>query len=637
MSKIKFNVGDIVTAVENAPYAITTNEGKYKVRSLIPERQEMNVVVMSHNNKCHVGRIFNVSCSDFILVNPKPEEPKEEKIESTIKDEVTFKPYKKSFIDDNKAFLNTYDTYEKQIEYYTQKMMKLLADWEVDGDFTYKGCEKNVREWYLNKAGLFDKFRGYSGWNEEAKAIVLNNSEKREMDLNTYLTGIDTLSICSCDYCGRIMYYAIRLFKTDKVDKVIDSDLEEKINDFFLERASVYTDKGKRVPKVRAGMKLSRVINYVCKNADPDFDFTSTSEFQRNFAIISDAINPSETNRTMVLSLNILDFLLMSYGNSWASCHYINSHGYKLTGGESYSGCYKAGCLSYSSDDVSMILYNLPTTYEGNEWYTQPKINRQIYAYKEGLLLQSRLYPAGKCEDLADNYRHVVQKVISECMGISNSWKLTRSHSQINEYVCGNENTFNYKDWYEYDEPKTITMSKNKDFESYNVMYVGGDSYCVDCGDLMDTSYDSAENLQCDKCVNSKVACYNCGCSHDEEDMHYIDGEYYCEDCCFYCDYHGEWEACDSYDICLDGMNVCVCGDALSELYYCEDCDEYFSSDVTEVLGSDGYHKYVCDYCLKNYTFCECCGEYVDNDDIVYVDGVSMCSSCAEEKSEVVA
>ena len=125
--------------------------------------------------------------------------------------------------------------------------------------------------------------------------------------------------------------------------------------------------------EMRSGMKRSRVINTVFKEYpigdDHKIDATKFTDgheegdrnylsYNKLFAKAADDTNPLKIKRITVLSVNICDFLLMSNGNSWSSCHFINRSG-------AYQGCYKAGTLSYSNDGTSMCFYTLPETYGG--------------------------------------------------------------------------------------------------------------------------------------------------------------------------------------------------------------------------------------------------------------------------------
>ena len=169
---------------------------------------------------------------------------------------------------------------------------------------------------------------------------------------------------------------------------------------------------------------------------------------------------------------------------------------------------------------------------------------------------------------------------------------------------------------------------------------VGGASYCINCGDMKRwddfSDEDNAHNgLLCHKCHPQEeyCRCENCGYRSDREDMHYINGEWYCEDCCFFCEYHNEWETGDSHYVNNYGD---VCEDACynsGDFDYCNDCEEWYCcDDLNTAHDRYGDEVSVCDYCLRNnYTQCDDCGEYFDDRTITAINDHSYCERCAED------
>lgn len=49
--------------------------------------------------------------------------------------------------------------------------------------------------------------------------------------------------------------------------------------------------------------------------------------------------------------------------------------------------------------------------------------------------------------------------------------------------------------------------------------------------------------------TSAKCSCEECGSGQYEEDMYVIDGDYYCSDCCVYCNYTGEYVTGDSVQV----------------------------------------------------------------------------------------
>ena len=87
---------------------------------------------------------------------------------------------------------------------------------------------------------------------------------------------------------------------------------------------------------------------------------------------------------TLYVSINPAHFLSMSNpkhddrGDIVTSCHSFNG-----------SDCYKSGCIGYARDDTSLIAFTAANNGDG---LLNRKTARQIFAYRAGALLQSRLY-----------------------------------------------------------------------------------------------------------------------------------------------------------------------------------------------------------------------------------------------------
>lgn len=88
--------------------------------------------------------------------------------------------------------------------------------------------------------------------------------------------------------------------------------------------------------------------------------------------------------------------------NTWSSCHCLEGGGYR------------GGCQSYMGDAVSMIFFTVSDEYT-QDFHTAPRITREIFCYKDDVLLQSRLYPTD-LEDQKTLYRSIVQQAIATCL-----------------------------------------------------------------------------------------------------------------------------------------------------------------------------------------------------------------------------
>lgn len=180
--------------------------------------------------------------------------------------------------------------------------------------------------------------------------------------------------------------------------------------------------------KLHEGMKTSRAFNKVCTEygIDKAWPTTSTDEngntrttypYDKLFAEYSDMISGTKRKLKFFISVNPLDYLTMSFGNSWSSCHSISKHG---------GWC--GGCVSYMLDSSSIITYAHTDVPESCE---EGKIYRNMFHYKNGAVLQSRIYPQdndGKT-NLYNEFWKTFTKEFSPLIGVSaDSWNSKRGN-----------------------------------------------------------------------------------------------------------------------------------------------------------------------------------------------------------------
>ena len=361
---------------------------------------------------------------------------------------------------------------------------------------------------------------------------------------------------------------------------------------------------------IHVGEKTTRVVNKICTylgvNKHPDYN--------REFAKYADSLNPLTIKRHTVLSLNPLDYLTMSFGNSWASCHTIDKRN-KRGMPNSYHGQYSSGTISYMLDKTSMILYTTDAANEAKDYWKQPKINRQMFHWGEEKLIQGRLYPQDNDinGEAYTPYRNIVQQIISQIFDFPNFWTVKKGSDASSEYIVS-EGT-NYHDYEYY---SNCTLSRIKGSENENCIIVGQLPICIECG----STHDCSENINC--CHTNEVICADCGCVIDEEDAEFICGDYYCHDCCNWCD------CCENYtrgEITYVENYGYVCEDCIGDFYYCDDCGSFFTFEDIHYIENEDI--YVCDECFEsNFTTCDHCGEYLRNDDIHELDGKDLCEDC---------
>lgn len=112
-----------------------------------------------------------------------------------------------------------------------------------------------------------------------------------------------------------------------------------------------------------------------------------------------------------------------------------------------------------------------------------------------------------------------------------------------------------------------------------------------------------------------------------EDDTHYIEGNYYCDECCSYCNQYTTGTTTEVQG--NRGNSYAVCQGCLeNNYYYCEGCDSYFHSNRGHHFEDD----FCCNDCLEtDYCLCENCGEYVRNDDAEEIADHNYCFNCADD------
>lgn len=367
-----------------------------------------------------------------------------------------------------------------------------------------------------------------------------------------------------------------------------------------------------------AGEKTSRAVNRICDY----LGYTKLPAYNREFAKYADSLSPLVIKRHTVLSLNPLDFLTMSFGNSWASCHTIDKHN-KRDMPNSYHGQYSSGTISYMLDSTSMVLYTTDASNEAKDYWKQPKINRQMFHWGAEKLIQGRLYPQDNDsnEEAYTPYRNIVQQIISQIFNFPNLWKTSKGTESASKYALS-EGT-HYRDYECY---SNCTLSRVAGSENEESITIGHSPICIECG----YTHYNEESINC--CHEDCICCAACGCELDEEDAEFIDGAYYCHDCCDYCECCNEYHRGDETYVNNYGY---VCEDCLSsgDFIQCEDCQEWFCEDDVQYL--DNLDIYICTDCLReNFTQCDRCKDWFRDEDINHVDKEDLCPYCLKKHNE---
>ena len=221
-------------------------------------------------------------------------------------------------------------------------------------------------------------------------------------------------------------------------------ELYDYSNQFLDEHFASTINEACPNAKVVAGQKTSKAIKKLCSILGLDKD----EDWERNYARFADAINPLRVEKNVVVSWNLYDYLTMSQGNSWTSCHDIDSQ-----------GCYSSGTLSYALDESSVVVYMLPDDFADSDQplWNIPKVKRQMFhiKYDGTAFIQGRLYPDDQtdhgygCEyGSYESWRHMMQDIIAKAYDLPNLWKNKKGKDAIYYHV--ETNGTNYQDYNHY-------------------------------------------------------------------------------------------------------------------------------------------------------------------------------------------
>lgn len=467
--------------------------------------------------------------------------------------------------------------------------------------------------------GLISNIRDRSSGRHIFESLI--NQQVRKELVKDYEKFCDYYRRVENEYALKWKYYGslpITLKSYDKVCELIDvvdcviasnsntvsKELEEKANTFD--------------PSLRAkeGQKISRLVNKLCKK----IGFNKREDYDREFAAFADAINPLKIKRHTIISCNLVDYLTMSFGNSWTSCHTIDKlHERKDGSGNNYSGCYSAGTLSYALDNSSVVFYTVDSCYKRTDFELEDKINRCMFHLGEDKLVQGRVYPQCNDDDggIYAIIRNIAQEVFATCLGVPNLWYNVKGTSLCEELIRSYGE--NYKDYYEY-ESCNISFLKcvKQKYGDYNreEIIVGQLPICPSCGEY----HHNEECIECRSCHVVKRKCTSCGEYHDEDYMCEIDDNWYCEDCTFYCNYHGRREVGEPYGhYGNDNDNFCEGALYYGSIQQCEECDEYFDAD-REGIRTEDDSNFCCEECAIRAGYVELEGRWYDGDELYYCE-----------------
>lgn len=435
-------------------------------------------------------------------------------------------------------------------------------DYEVDAF-----VDRCVRE----KAALIELLSKHPNWDAENLRIVVNGSYSRPINRDEARSALGEIANylrIDTDPTSELFTLGSKLALT-LGEMSGYGEVPEGITEYFrtvfppLEKARI--SDGARCTKA-----VKRMLDQYHYETLPPF---RKKEIDRAYARYGDAMNNLTITKPSVLSVNPCDFLLMSYGNSWQSCHSIVN-----------GGGWQAGCLSYALDKITMLFYAVSEDADMTRLTFQRKELRECFFWDGKILVGSRLYPAN--DDLNHpkykDCRTIVENLLAKSLDAPDMW---RKHDWRYTYESRQGRRLHYADYDNYSDFRSKYPGYVNSFvvpealDPIPELDIGADDVpCLCCGG---TVYDSTQ-LFCTSCADtaSYDYCYLCDMSVREDDMHYVDGEdeRVCDDCwnndVYTCEHCGR----DYFERNMQYLNGIgwVCDGDVNEYGYCEECREYY-------------------------------------------------------------
>lgn len=541
----------------------------------------------------------------------------------------------------NEKILNLKDLINKK-----EMIEKMKAVLKTNySDIDEKSLSQNLDIWATNKQKLYDLLSTSPYWNEKELCIHLKTKVIRPIDINrAKKLYLDLLGNANVSYTER---KAIRYSFNYLVDNYYnEGEITENIeNQKMIE---VYTrsiedikddlccyDELKKI-SIRVGQKKSKVLfkiveivfnkneyrdtmyyveNEVVKvRTKTGFKETHYHTYEQLKAKICDCLSPLKVDEEIYISINPLDYLTMSHGNSWSSCHSIRN-----------DGCYHAATFTTLTDTSTIIVYTLPQKVEKDFSLVDKKARQMLFISKDiDGIFQQVFYPY-KSKYISDDVRQYIEELIANYKHEPNLW----TKVDLGDVYIDDCDYLGYRDW---EEGKDSWCFKLKNANNPHFR-IGENAFSVNNHNEICCNN---EDLYSENDIRE---CICCGCSIEiHNDCYYTlsDGYIVCEECYenfdgFYCHgTHARYINEDSIEIDGDTYLLSWAKQNL-DYKYCEDVEKYRTNYKT-IEDKDGRIHFVYNLVrflrqnLDDY-------KHVFNlieDENVYVNGTTRCKVIGE-------
>lgn len=256
---------------------------------------------------------------------------------------------------------------------------------------------------------------------------------------------------------------------TAESQKIYDDFISFNNSFYYVGTSTIQTNINHGDLEIKSGTKTSRAFNKMCSH----YGIDKAKDYNKLFAQYADLVTTSSRELYFVISLNPVDYLTMSIGKSWTSCHSIKGYGGQ---GSMCAG----GCMSYLLDESSIITYVVEDL--DKPLHKVGKIYRQLYFYRDNVFVQSRLYPQANdgATNLYDRFRSFMQDEFSEILNLEkDQWSVVAS-SSIPVKDVGHH----------YRDPRKCAFyptERKESLQNRKPINIGHVAYCTYCGKEQET------------------------------------------------------------------------------------------------------------------------------------------------------
>lgn len=511
----------------------------------------------------------------------------------------------------------------KERQYLIDEMIKLLSKYGYN--YSLDALNNIIDEWAEQKSELITAFMNHPKYVEGKFMIAFSQDYQRPLDISEVLNFERYIINNAFETCENYQPEEIKKqyeagvfpFTTHKVYALF-ADLSSNFRETYVnERMKEIVNNALPEVRIHIGEKTSRVINKICQY----LGYSKHPSYNQKFARCADALNPITIKRHTIISINPLDYLTMSFGNSWSSCHTIDKNNERGMP-NNFSGCYSSGTISYMLDESSIVFYTVDASYDGNDFWAEPKITRQMFHFSNNKLVQGRLYPQDNPDDNTySQYRNIIQEQLALVFNFNNLWRLQKGYEVMRDNI--QTRGTHYCDYLQY---QNCTLSTISELSNDNKVNIGASPICIRCG----KRHDVEGNI--DHC-STIITCACCGrIIEDEDDARWIDGSAYCDDCSYICEDCGSAVLKDDAYY-VNGSEKYICDYCYSKYYtICEDCQEVVPKSSIHYMENGDC---ICDNCYDNYYVCDGCNQIYHLDYIHYIPETreNLCDDCYKEYS----